>query len=230
MFGGFVFFCLDTIFLMPEFKKNIEVLKTLFSRLPSILLVDPTDLSLNFELDANLVAKEGWNVKFNHRMEVAWQSWKGPIQILEWGSNLENYIVQTVRAITSGKPSHKTHAAVQHSHTHSHSASMNAETLRHAQTVTKPCTTHAQAKHKPWLSHPITSVACDPSQHSYPLGSKSLLWCNYLPSFALINAESAHSARSSGSDVQHSSCYDTIPAMVLYQRFAFGYHNNTWYR
>lgn len=78
---------------MRDFQKEIEDLKTLFFRLPSTLPVDPTDSSLNFELDSDLVAEEGWGVEFNHRMEVAWRSWKGPIQILERGSNLEKCIL-----------------------------------------------------------------------------------------------------------------------------------------
>lgn len=77
---------------MRDFTKDLENLKTLFSCLPSDLPVDPVNSCLNFELDPDLIAEEGWGVEFNHRMEVAWRTWKGPIQVLERGTNLDKCI------------------------------------------------------------------------------------------------------------------------------------------
>ncbi|KAG9118568.1 hypothetical protein FRC07_006863 [Ceratobasidium sp. 392] len=77
---------------METLYNDLDILAKLFSGLPGTLPDHPSNSKLCFELDADVVEEEGWGVEFNRRMEIAWESWKGPIRIQERGVRLENCI------------------------------------------------------------------------------------------------------------------------------------------
>lgn len=85
---------------MQTFHHDLHLLNLLFLSLPASLPNDPADSNLNFELDPEIIEDEGWGVEFNHRMEVAWQTWKGPIVIQERGQRLSDCISLLCEAIT----------------------------------------------------------------------------------------------------------------------------------